>query len=297
MYLTVERYRTMRYGTDLEHDDIDLASVMERARTLVDAYCAAPMRPARHDFRGGTITGEEQRWRVPEAPYVNAQRRFYPFHTPITSIEQFRIYITNTQYVEIAPSEFFINNTERYIELISLALSAYGIFGSLVIPNLGLTTPVARVNYTYGYDFTATDEPIYATDGLTFRSQNNWWKTSPTPVVKVNGATQSSGYSIDYSEGTVIFDSAPTKGATVTVTYNYKLPPEIRDASGYIATHILEESHVIARGLHGISRLTVAEVTIQKETETPSTAREYIKARVPEAAILLDDFGFWRASA
>jgi len=295
MYLTVERYRTMRYGSDLDHDDIDLASVMERASSLVDAYCGVPMRPAKHDFRGGTIVEEEQRWRVPEAPYVNAQRRFYPFHGPVTSIQQFRIYITNTQYVEIAPSEFFINNTERYIELVSLALSAYGIFGSLVIPNLGLTTPVARVDYTYGWDFTSADEPLYSSDGQTFRSQNNWWKSSPVPVVKVNGATQSSGYAVDYTEGAVVFEANPAESASITATYHYKLPPEIRDATGYIATHVLEESHVIARGLHGIERMTVAEVTIQKE-RTPGSAKQYIQNVAPEAALLLDDFSFWRAS-
>ena len=214
MYLTTARFREMGFGVDVtEINDRELSALIAQASSVVDAYCNVPRIPQKHDFRGGSITGEQHSWKMPEHSLDYGQRRMYPFHWPILQINQFRIYVTNSQYVEIAPSELFINNSERWFEIVSYAVTSIGMFGAMIVPNIGLATPVAKVDYDYGWDFTVTDEPLTHSDGQTWRAQNQYWHStadvegnSRAPVIKKNGSTISTGFTIDYDEGTIVLD-------------------------------------------------------------------------------------------
>lgn len=299
MYVTPEKYRTMGFGIDLDGvEDFELASILNRASAIAEGYCTVPRLPKPHSFLGGVITTdhpEQHRWRLPENSFDIGSRRVYPYHWPIKSIEMFKVKATNSQYVTIAPSELFINNTERYIEVISLAFLGVGLYGA-IIPSIGLMRPVAEIAYTYGYDLTATDERIYATDARTYRAQNQYWDAT-TVAVRKSGTLVPSGYTVDRTEGAIVFDSSIPATDYIDVDYGYRLPSELRDAIGLIAVHLLGEREQQARGMTGVKRLKVAEVEIENMDEggPGKLTAENIAYIEPEAAWLLDGFKFLTA--
>lgn len=293
LYVTPEKYRTMGLGIDLEGiEDFELAAILDRAGSVAESYCSTPTIPRKHSFLGGEITAdapEEHSWRVPENNFDIGQRRIYPYHWPVRTVTQFRVYVTNTQYVEIGPSEIFINNTDRYIEVISLAFTGVGLFGA-ILPSLGLMKPVARIAYTYGREFGQTEERLYATDGRTYRALNQYWLSDPAPVVEVDDVEQTTGFTIDYAEGTVVFDAPLADGSVASAAYSYRLPSEIRDAVAQIAAHILGERELQSRGMTGVQSIRVGEVTITRTQ--PRMSAETLSECAPGAAWLLDGFKF-----
>jgi hypothetical protein len=304
-YLTADRYRTMRYGTDLDIEDVELASVIARAGSLTDAYCNVPLRPQRHSFLGGTISNEQHPWRLAQTPFETTQRRVYPYHTPILKCSQFRIYVTQPdpdiedgQYVLVDPKDLMINRTEDYIEVVTAAMTSTGLFNALIVPAIYLAAPIATLDYTYGWDFTVVGERLYPTDGFTYQSENNFWSAATVSVYSNGTVVDPSTYTVDRTEGCVRFAAQPTIDASITADYHHRLPVEIRDANGYIVTHLLEEAAVTERGLAELAEIRVAEVTLRRSPEQPNkgSAREYISMKVPEAAILLDDFSNWRVA-
>jgi hypothetical protein len=297
LYVTPAKYRTMGFGIDLDDpddavEDFELAAILDRSGAIAEGYCAVPTIPRKHSFLGGEITTtapEQHPWRIPENDFDIGSRRVYLYHWPIKEVTQFRVKVTNTQYVELAPSEIFINNTERYIEVISLAFTGVGLFGA-ILPSLGLMRPVAEIAYKYGRTFEQPEERLYPTDARTYRGLNQFWFSSPAPSVEVNGAVQTTGYSVDHEEGTVIFDTPLAVGAKASATYSFPLPPEIRDAIGLIATHLLGERELQKRGMEGVDSIKVGEVTIKKSD--PKLSAENIDYFEPEAAWLLNGFKF-----
>jgi len=282
----------MGFGSDIsELDDTELVSLIAQASAVVDSYCNVPRIPQKHDFRGGTITGEQHRWRYPQSPFEIGQRKYYPFHWPILEIQQFRIYVTNTQYVEIAPSAMLINNSERYWEIVSLALTGVGLFNALIIPNVGLADPIAKSTYTYGWDFTVEDDSLTCSDGQTWRAQNQYWftDTNRAPVIKKNGAVVTSGFTVDATEGSVVFTDNLLATDSVTATYHHKLPSDIQYGTGHIVAHLHGEAELHARGMAHLTMIKVAEVTMERDLRrgNPAGLIANLDTLVPEAALLL----------
>ena len=297
MYLTPARFREMGFGVDVsEIEDAELTALIAQATSVVDAYCNVPRIPQKHDFRGGTITGEQHSWAMPEHSMDYGQRRMYPFHWPILEITDFKIYVTNSQYVEIAPSELFINNSERWFEIVSYAVTSIGMFGALIVPNIGLATPVAKVAYTYGWDFLVSDETMTHSDGQTWRAQNQYWhdtddieENSRDPVIKKNGAVETSGFTVNPIEGTVTFDANLAATDSVTATYHHKLPSELQFGTGHVVAYLHGEAEIHARGMAHLTSLKVAEVTMRRDAVGGSLA-ENLDTMVPEAATLLSAY-------
>jgi len=291
-YLTPQRFREMGFGIDIsELDDTELMSLISQASAAVDSYCNVPRIPQKHDFRGGTVTGEQHRWRYPSSPFEIGQRKYYPFHWPVLEIKQFRIYVTNTQYVEIAPSAMLINNSERYWEVVSLALTGVGLFNALIIPNVGLADPIATSTYTYGWDFLVEDDSLTCSDGQTWRAQNQYWftDTGREPVIKKNGTVVTTGFTVDANEGTVVFDTNLKATDRVTATYHHKLPSDIQYGTGHVAAYLHGQSELHARGMAHLTLLKVAEVTMERDIprSVPPTLIANFDSLVPEAALLL----------
>lgn len=291
LYVTPEKYRTMGFGIDLtDLEDVELASILERASTLVDAYCTVPRWPAPHSFFGGSVASEQHDWTLPESALEGSRRRVWPYHWPIKAITDFRVRVTNTQYVQIAPTEIFINNASRYIEVVSLAFTGVGLFGAL-IPSIGLMRPVCEISYSYGWHFTASGETLYATDARTYRAQSQYWDATVTAKVYVNGVEANvNDYTIDRTEGTVTFDTQLAATDVVTADYDFNLPWEIRDGVGHIATYLLSNREVQGRGMGGLQSLKVGEVSIVTPSQRLTAAD--IPILVPQASWLLDGFRF-----
>jgi hypothetical protein len=295
MYLTPARFREMGLGIDTsELDDSELLSLINQATAVVNAYCNVPRIPQMHDFRGGTITNETHTWRYPVNSLDIGQRREYLFHWPILAISNFRIYVTNTQYIEIAPTELMINNTEKYFEIVSLAITSFGLFNALIVPNVYLASPLAKTSYTYGWDFTVTDEYLSCTDGQTWRAQNQFWftDTGREPVIKKNGAVVTTGFTVDATEGSVVFTDNLLASDTVSATYHYRLPVDIQYGTGHIVAYLHGDAELHARGMAHLTKLRVAEVEMEKDLRRgqPKSLVENLNALVPEAALLLGGY-------
>jgi hypothetical protein len=294
MYLTPERFRTMGFGIDLSDpespNDIEIRSVIQRATAAVNAYCCVPMVPQQFDFRGGSIVGEAHEWSVSAydqpRPY-----RYWPVCQPVKTVDQFRIYATPNVYTEIAVADMFINNNQSYIEVSSLVLTQYGIFGAGVVQTLiGMYNPVAKANYTYGWEFSVTDEILEPTDAWTYRAQNQFW--IGTPTVELDGVVQSTGFTFDATEGTVTFAAPLTPSNLVTCSYTYPLPPAIAQATGMIATDILGERLMAARDMIGVAEITAGEITIRRQRSGGSAASASVPAISTSAASMLSPFIF-----
>lgn len=307
LYLTPERFRTLGLGSNLdrfEGKDVELASILNSASTMVDAYCAVSLKPQRHSFLGGSITAEQHSYRLAQNPFEQTQRRVYPFHAPIRTCSRFRIFVTQPdpdvddgQYVNVAVTDLMINRTVDYIEVVSSVMTSTGLFNALIVPSIYLASPLATIDYTYGYDFEVVDEPLYPVDGLIYQSQNNFW-TDADAEIKVDGVAMTTGFTINRTEGWVQFDSAP---GSVTASYHHKLPVEIRDATGLIASHLIERANVAGSGLSELQSIDIAgQIRVTKSPRDVAQAegtRAYIDQHVPGANTLLVDFIQWRIAA
>ena len=160
--------------------------------------------------------------------------RFWPWSKPVKTVTSFQIFSTPNVFVEIDPDEMFINNSGGYIEISSLKLTQFGVFGAGVLQTLiGMYAPVAQCTYTYGWNFPVVGEYLEPTDAWTYRAQNQWWDDTPVEVF-INGTIQPSNgsvYEVDRDEGVVIFvdarplmTSSPRRTPTRCLHRSHKRP-------------------------------------------------------------------------
>jgi hypothetical protein len=290
MYMTPERFRTFGTGIDLtDISDMELRTHLNVASSLVDSFCNVPLLPTRYDFRGGEVTREERRWRLADGRGSDwGSRRFYPGFYPVKEISEFRIWVTDAQYVAISPSDLVINNASGWVEVVSLAVSQVGIFGYGLLPVIGLNEPIVRMSYTYGYQFTSTNETLEPTDAREYRAQNQFWEAGAE--VKVNGAAPGGSYDINETEGTVVFADQLADSDVVTATYTYGLPASIAQATAITAASSISEQDLTAKGMNRLEALQVEEVTLRRTVPQRASAQ---KSEIPPlAAALLEPFVF-----
>jgi hypothetical protein len=295
-YVTAERFATLGLGIDLTNvSPAAMRASLARATSAINAYCAVPRLPQRFDFRGGRMIDESHMWVIDqfERPHPF---QFWPWSTPVIEVEAFSIFATNDIKVDIAAADMFINNSAGYVELSSLNLTQFGIFGAGIVPLLGLYNPVAKMTYRYGYRFPVVDEPAVSITTTVYQTENEFW-TDDAVVVKVNGVTKAltTDYTIDRATGRVAFVSSPGS-AVVTVSYTYSLPWEIRDACAILAAQDLGESGLLAAGLvAGVGSVRVqsgggAAIEVRRQTASGAKASPLMLSRDPTA--LLDGFVF-----
>jgi hypothetical protein len=285
-YLTPAAYRDAGFGVDLSsYTDATLRTILQGAAATVNAYCATPNLPQPHDFRGGTITDERRDWNL------NGQRRAYPWHRPLKAVTSFRILVTEQNYIDIATNALVINNSSGYIEIVAFTLGI-GVFP--VVSALSMQNPVSSISYTYGSSFPVVGETLYETDGQTFGAANQWWDSTVTPKVYKNGALQTTGFTLDYDEGAVVFSAELDASDVVTADYNYTLQPAIARATGVIATDMIGQSRFAARGMTGLSSIRVAPGEIElRRGGVQTLPRSQGMPQIPEAAEwLLEPFRF-----
>lgn len=289
-YVTPERFKTMGFGVDLtEVEDFELRSVLTRASDRVNAICAAPGLPQPHDFRGGTITDEDHIWRMGDGVSQESQRSIYLWHYPIRTVTDLRIVLTNTQGVVFSPGELVV--FDRTVEIVSLAMTSAGLFGAFVVPEIGLSKPRVRASYTYGYSIQMVGQTLDATDGLTYRGADQWWDLAEDVVVYKDDVEVTSGYTIDYNEGTVTFDDPQGPDAHITVSYTTKLPRAVATATGILAAESIGDSEMRARGMSGLRHIRVGEIELDKVDQMRGGTTLVTPAQA-EAESLLAPFRF-----
>lgn len=287
LYMSPQKFRTGGWGVDLsEIEDSELRAILHRSSAAVNTYCSAPTLPVEHDFRGGTVTDEKGSWSI--GHYLTpGQRRYYPFHRPLRSVLAMRLHVTNTQYNQFNAGELFV--APDFIEVVSLAMTQVGIFGAGVLPNIGLEMPQLLLTYTYGRSLPVLYEELEITDGRTFRASNQWWDAAIEPVVYIDGDEATTGFTLDYDEGTVELDEV-TAETRVHVDYTHRLPSAIAEATGVIAADRLGERSLTRKGLHGLVELAVGEVRVRRDFPRAGVKKT---SGIPDyASSLLDPYKF-----
>jgi hypothetical protein len=291
-YLTPQRYRSMGFGTTDQSDEY-LRSLINRASLAVDRYCSVPMVPQRYSFRGGTITNEEHEFYLGNGVNEPQQRRFWPRSKPLKSVQSVRVYVTNSQYLDFNTDELFV--THDAINITSLTVTQVGLFGNFTVPVIGLATPIAKLSYTYGYEFTATEEFVEPTDGQLYRAQNQFW-TDDDVVVEVSGTPVTTGFTVDRLEGTVKFEVNQPAGTVVQVTYTYSLPNEVSQATGLTVADFIGKKELVEKGMSGVQSIRVGEISIDRPRPRAATTNSSVD--VPnEAKQLLGGLQFISAAA
>ena len=294
-YLTPERYRQMAFGLDVSaYEDVELRSTLTRASALVNTYCAVPMLPKPYDFRGGSIVGEQHPWHTGTV-VIPPTRRIYVWHRPIKAVTEISIHVTSLMHINIGGTDIYINNSEGYLEVTALAAVTFGIFPQAVVPNLGLLVPVAEVAYTYGWEFTETDDTLYYADGFTYSSTHLSWDSAVAPSVKRNGTVvATSEYAVDYPNGRVTFTAAQAASDAITASYTYTLPEAVQEATGVIATSLLGEAGLAKKGMTGLASVRIDELTLARTMSREGQAKGVTTPfNIPDAAQqLLDPYRF-----
>lgn len=282
MYLTPERFRAMGLGADLtEIENFELRSVLNRASHMVDAYCNVPLLPQRHSFRGGTITDEKHPW--------SPSTRIYPWHKPVRTLSHMDIDATNQVYVRLQGNDLYIDQSGGYVEIVALAITPIGFFGATGL--VSLKDPVARISYTYGYDFAVRGEYLEATDAREYRAMNQFWWETPAPKVYVNGVHETTGFTINREEGTVIFDAAHSPDDLVSVDYNHPVPSPVAEATGIIATSLISDRDLISKGLGNLAEISIEEIKLRRDSRR--TGSFVVADAVPDTAkALLNSYTF-----
>ena len=289
VYLTKDRLKALDLGMDLTSvSDAALKWALRQARAATDSYCNTPREPARHDFRGGAIVGEQRSWIDVTA------RRIYPFHYPVKSISRLVIDATNTLNISFDPADLYINKTDGYVEIINWAISKIGIWNTGGIPSFGLVQPTAHIDYKYGYDFSVVDEELTGLDdtGTKFLADNGFWDTSLSVVLKKDGVALASGeFTLD-SESGIVTLVTPDADAVISASYSYHMPHEISEAQSIIAIDRLVDRGFVK--FTGFEEIEIEELRMRRPRIDRMQKRT---SKVPfDAQDLLDAFVFvtWR---
>lgn len=282
----------MAFGTDLTgHTDLEIRSVIDQASQLVNSYCAVPVTPARHDFRGGTVSGEQHRWMLPDLTFSDMRgRRVYPLHRPVQSITSFKVKFTNTYQVTVDPANLYVNKVEGWAEVVSIAAIVSGVYPVGI--NFGLYTPVAEIDYTYGWQFPVIGEVLSPTDDtVVYQAANQFWAAGATVAVRVNGTTVTN-YTTNPTEGTVTFATALDDTDLVVLDYTYTLPPPIAMATGHLAATFLNEGDLVAKGLGNLSAIRVEEIELRRTYRPEARASGLFETIDPAVAMYLADYQY-----
>ena len=291
MYVTPTRFRYSGLGIDVSGlSDADIRGVLVRAATRVDAYCNTPTLPQRFSFKGGTMLGEKHAWTDMR------NRRVYPSAFPIISVESLRVDATNNLYVDFATDELYVNYAEGYVEIINFAITKAGIWGEANVPQLGLSQPVALIDYTYGTRYAVVDEQAVALPTVSggptqYLAENGYWDPAVAVEVKKNDSIVSSGFNLDRDTGLITFDTPNAEADTVAASYTYRVDPDIVEGNNLIAVAMLGERSLAAKGLTGLDEIEVEEVRLRR---TRSRGADQQTIDVPDAAkSFLDGHRFW----
>ena len=298
MYVTPKRLRNMGLGLNFgTKTDAELAEHIRNATAAVDAYCNVPTTPQPHSFKGGTITGEAHGW-----GQYNRNHRVMPFHQPVKAVTGMRINATESLYIDFpSASDYYINPTEGYVEIINFALTKIGLWGQANVPQMGLIDPVVYLDYSYGRVFDVTDEEIYPITASgedesgaysEYMAPDGFWLPGDV-TVKVDGIemTEETDYTLDRRGGFVRFTSALDADDVVEASYQYSIPREVARATALGTVTFMGEAGLVAANMTGIESLKAEELEIRR-IGSRSGAEKGVS--LPGAAqSLLSGFVFW----
>jgi hypothetical protein len=104
-------------------------------------------------------------------------------------------------------------------------------------------------------------------------------------------------YTLNRPDGSIKFNTAPGVGTVVGASYTTLLPDAVAQATGLIATDLIGQSRIAARGLIGLQSIKVAEVAITALHPTRANTATRNGVTIPaSAAAFLDSFALGSAA-
>lgn len=263
-YVSPARYTAIGgYGIDASFlTGPQLRANLQRATTMTNAWCAQAQIPQPFDFRGGTVTDEKHRFQPPNPLIAYAgSRRVFPHQLPVRTVTAFSLDFTKTYRLTLDPTQdIYINETEGWIEIVA---SQPTIIGYPPIGYwFGLYQPVATISYTYGYRNAIVGDTLEAASPTLYYGTFGQWDTAGVSVT-LDGVVQTTGYTVNYADGSVRFTTAPGVGVEVAASYTALLPAAVEQATGIIATDLIAKARNTQR-MPGLSSMKVAEVSLTR---------------------------------
>jgi hypothetical protein len=270
-YVTPMCYRNAGEGmidtTPAAITDFTLANIIEDAEAAIDAYFG--FWPGFGGFEPHVVLNYEQGF-----DFEARRARIPLWPAPARNLKRFNIHISNAGTAPNAaasavvnPGDIVLNNVEGYFEAIPLTAITYSL--AAVVWGLGLQPPIAEIDYESGYYIPYQGDLLYnlSNDNKTFQALRGFWVISYTlataqqpyiqppipPNVYVNGVLQSpSLYTVNFTEGQVVFNSALPVGAEVTADYTATIPDLILSATIKQTTYLLQQRALNQKGLGGL---------------------------------------------
>jgi len=287
-YVSPLRYIHGGFGIADTGTKLSLRNKLVAASAVVDTFCNAGLQPQKHDFRGGTITNEQHIWQPP-SPLLNepGARRVFLSHRPIRTLTAFSIQYTNSYSITLQPSDLMVNSTSGFVEIVASQPTIIG------YPPLGfwfgLYEPFTLTSYTYGWQFTSTEDVLEAVSpNLYMASHGSWLEGGDVTVTVAGVEIDPSDYTVNTDDGTITFTDAaePVPDDLATVSYTYTLPSAIETATSIIATDMLGQSRIAQRGMIGLQSVRVAEVAITQMNPGGYVTKNGVTIPGPAASLL-----------
>ena len=285
-YITAKRFALGGFGIDTSSLTAPmLRATLQRATTMVNTWCNAAMIPQPFDFRGGTVTGEQHIFPIPDRLVAYpGTRRVFVNQRPLVSVTAFAIKFTETYEITLnTATDLFVNTNEGWCEIVASQPTIIG------YPPIGywygLYQPIVQLDYTYGHSIAITDDECEAASPTLYYATYGQWSAT-APVVKIDGVTKTltTDYTYNAADGSVTFVAGPTPGTTVTASYTTTLPDAIVQATGLIAVDLIAQSRIAARGMIGLQSLKVAEVALTQMTGRSGRYVTKNGVSIPESA-------------
>lgn len=274
-YLTVNQYKNADDGMNLNDlTSVSLARFISRAEADIDAFIGFDLK------RGGFEPHNV--WLQSKFDEKTLKTPLPNYPVPIRQVTRYRIQVSNIStagagfFANINAGDCVINEDGGYVEIVPLQAVTYSL--SPVILQLGLRPPIVQMDCEVGFFLPVFGETLVATDTTytTYVASHGFWANTYTqalsvqpsqlppvpPVIYVNGAAQSTGYTLNMTEGTVTFSSSQQNNA-VSADYAYTIPDAVSAACIDQVSYLLGQRRLNQRGMQGVGMIRQGKLEVR----------------------------------
>lgn len=262
-YLTARQYQAFDDG--VASSDVNafaLAGYITRAEAAIDAHMG-------FDPRLGGFEAH-QCWFEHKWDATSLRSPFPNRPVPVRNIVRYRIQTSNLStsgagyFATIAPTDATINEFDDYVEIVPLQSVTYSLTPLLLA--YGLKDPIVQEDLEIGYFLPYFGDTLYDSgDHKTYYAMRGFWAQAYTqaqhvqpntlppipPIIYKNGAVVSSGnYSINGTEGSVVFTVANVGTDVITADYTATIPDEVQAAAVAQVSYLLAKRALNKAGLY-----------------------------------------------
>lgn len=204
-------------------------------------------------------------------------------------------------FANIQPGDIAYNTFNNYVEIVPLQAILYSMLPVMI--ELGLDPPLVSLDVEVGYYLDQLGEQLDDSgDHLTYYASRGFWATTydnqttiqpnAAPVVQkaalwdatlnkaqaawtqnpgalpyvvyVNGTAQTSGFTVNTTEGSVKFAAPQSASAVVSADYTYQIPDAIAQATLAQTTYLLAQRELARQGLRAADIVQTDQQSIRR---------------------------------